>query len=56
MPIRCPGNEKPRYRARKTSKGTQRIVFCGSSAVEVKNLDTGKVSKVEKKIGGKLGR
>lgn len=38
MPISCPGGEKPRYRAKKTEKGTVRLAFCGSKVVEAKKL------------------
>lgn len=61
-PVSCPDGGKPRYRSKKTSKGTVRLAFCGNRAVEAKNLKTGEVhtskefarDKVRKK--GSLGR
>lgn len=50
MPINCPKGEKPRYRAKKTSKGTVRLAFCGNEVVEAKKL-----RKKAKQRGG-LGR
>lgn len=57
MPISCPGGGKPRYRARKTSKGTQRLAFCDGKVKEVKNLKTGetKILKSKAKARGRLG-
>ena len=47
MPVKCKSG-KPRYRARSTSKGIQRLAFCNGKVVEVKNLSTGMTNKVRR--------
>lgn len=43
MPLKCPNNEKPRYRW----KGGVRLAFCGSAIVETK-VKGGTAKKVKK--------
>jgi hypothetical protein len=51
MPISCPQGDKPRYRAKKTDKGTIRLAFCGNKVVEAKKLH--KKAKARRGLGRK---
>lgn len=49
MVIKCKTGRKPRFRVRQTAKGKQRLAFCNSKVVEIKNLKTGRVKRLRRK-------